>query len=82
MLISLERKCRYPYYLKGENLYVHPEDAPEFWNDLQFISVACFPYLHEIHPNQIGRILNLNLYIQDDLQILLLAMNGGISIED
>lgn len=79
---TLQSKCRRPYFLKGEKLFVHPDDAPNFWNDLQFVSIACFPYDHEIVPNLIGRIFGIDIFIQDDMQILLLAMNGGKSVED
>lgn len=74
----LERKCLYPFFVKGKNVYVHPNDAPEFWNDLRFISVA--RYRGTPKQREIGRIFGYSIFVQDDIQILLLAMKGDKSL--
>lgn len=76
MLAWIISKCKYPFWIKENKILVHPVDASRFLQEPSFVSVVNFPYTHEIAIGQIGRIYGYDIIIQDDIQILLLAMRG------
>jgi len=74
--IKIERRCMKPYYLKNDRLYIHPDDMDNFVHSLEFVSIACFPTTEVINEMQIGRMYGTDIFIQDDMQIILLAIKG------
>jgi len=69
--------CRHPFHLKGEEVYIHPDDALAFMKNPIFISVFYFSPTKGIKPMQLGYLWGYDVMLQDDIQILLLAIMEG-----
>jgi len=77
-------KCKYPYLIKHKNLYLHPEDYNGFHRLVHFLpaSEAAKVFPDHMLPKGIkGFLLGYSVFIQDDITIIMLAMNGGKSIK-
>jgi len=77
-----EEVCIHPFYLKKKKLCIHPDDRIFFFEHPAFFDKSFFSSDKVFKPFQLGMIYGYEVFVQDDMQIMLLSMNGGKSVED
>lgn len=76
-------RCIYPFVKRGRILFIHPDDIIIFAKTIYFLEGA---QIAKVFPKKMyrenlgGLFMGHSIYLQDDMQILLLAMNGGKSV--
>lgn len=74
MLNKVLKDTKKPFYLKGKKVFLHPKDIDIIFKVAPFIPESNIPAPHPV--GRIGMLYGFELYEQDDIQILLLAMRG------
>ena len=76
-------KLKKPYIKTGYSIYIHKDDLEVLLGLVSFTSedklykgIKC-----HVPLGLVGTLWNYNVFIQDDIQLMFIAMKGGQSIE-
>jgi len=69
---------KFPYFCNKKQIWIHPEDADRFLKYPAFIPVTNVRHWFPLTPPRAwGMLYGYELFIQDDLQVLILSLKKG-----